>query len=67
MSLSWSQSVSEKFDLDENIKQNDFRPIEFFSIDENEMVSNQTSMAQFPVGLHSISAFYPEAGFLRMF
>ena len=47
----------------EKIKDDDFRPIEFFSIDENETVSNQKSNLE----LNSTGAFYPEVGFLRMF
>ena len=47
----------------ERIKHDDFRPIEFFSIDENETVSNQKSNLE----LNSTATFYPEVGFLRMF
>ena len=47
----------------EKIKHDDFRPIEFFSIDENETVSKQKSNLE----LNSTAAFYPEMGFQRMF
>ena len=71
--------VSEKFEIvTTNNKHNDFRPIEIFSIHENETVTGRSLAGrewqlEVPVSgnssfeSYSTAAYYPEAGFKLMF